>query len=410
MIISHFDGEHLLDDLETLGQIGASPEGGLNRIAYSPADREGRSWFAEQMRRVGMTVQTDVAGNDIGRYPGTDPQLAPIALGSHTDTVPNGGRYDGTLGVLAALACVRTLHEAKVQLRHPIEVINFAAEEATMAGATFGSRAMVGLLDAGAISQQAWDGRAVAEHLQAANLEPSHVSQAKRSENELAAYLELHIEQGRKLESAQVPIGVVEGIVGIRRYGVTFHGYANHAGTTLMADRQDALVMAASYILGVRDIAQAHGIVGTVGILTLKPGAPNVIPGQVDINVEIRGLHEDVLDTAEAELAQEAQKVDATFQHISNKPPVESDPRLVDALIAACAELDLPYQRMPSGAGHDAMLVAHIAPQAMLFVPSRNGVSHSPDEYTDPESCVAGARVLLAALLKLDEQLDSHTG
>lgn len=237
-MISHFDGEQLLDDLETLRQIGISPEGGFNRIAYSPADRKGRIWFAEQMRRVVMTVQTDVAGNDIERYPGTDPQLAPIALGSHTDTVPNAGRYDGALGVLAALACMRTLHEAKVQLRHPVEVINFAAEEATMAGTTFGSRAMVGLLDAAAISQKAWDGRSVAEHLQAANLDPSRVAQAKRSGNDLAAYLELHIEQGRKLESAQVPIGVVEEIVGIRRYGVTFHGYANHAGTTLMADRQ----------------------------------------------------------------------------------------------------------------------------------------------------------------------------
>lgn len=408
-MISYFDGEQLLDDLETLGQIGASPDGGLNRIAYGQADREGRIWLADQMRGVGMTVQTDAAGNDIGRYPGTNGGLAPIALGSHTDTVPNGGRYDGALGVLAALACVRTLHDAKVRLRHPVEVINFAAEEATMSGGTFGSRAMVGLMDAAAISQLAWDGRPVAEHLQAANLDPNRVAQAKRSENDLAAYLELHIEQGRKLESAQVPIGVVEGIVGIRRYSVTFHGYANHAGTTLMADRQDALVMAAPYILRVRDIAQAHGIVATVGTLTLKPGAPNVIPGQVDINVEIRGLHEDVLGGAEAELAQEAQKVDATFQHISNKPPVESDPRLVKALVAACAELDFPYQRMPSGAGHDAMSMAHIAPQAMLFVPSRHGVSHSPDEYTDPESCVAGARVLLAALLKLDELLDAKS-
>ena len=399
------DGEQLLEDLETLGKIGAGPGGGLNRIAYNEADREGRAWVATQMQRVGMTVHGDSAGNDIGRYPGADPQLAPIVLGSHTDTVPNGGRYDGALGVLSALACVRALHEAGGQLRHPVEVINFAAEEATMAGATFGSQAMVGLLGAATMDQQAWDGRPVADHLREAGLDPAIITQAQRSDK-IAAYLELHIEQGRKLEAAQVPIGVVEGIVGIRRYEVTFHGYANHAGTTLMVDRNDALVMAAPFVLAVQSIAKAHGIVGTVGMLSVQPGAPNVIPGQVDINFEIRGLKEEVLDVAEAALRAEAQKVKTSFRPIASKPPVSSDPRLVAALIAACQELALPYQQMPSGAGHDAMVIARVAPQAMLFVPSRNGVSHSPDEYTDPESCVAGARVMLAALLKLDNMLD----
>ncbi|MHC4800479.1 MAG: hydantoinase/carbamoylase family amidase, partial [Planctomycetota bacterium] len=239
-------GEQLLRDLETLAQIGADPGGGLNRIAYNPADQEARAWVEAQMHAVGMTVRTDAAGNSIGLYPGNDPNLPSIAFGSHTDTVPNGGRFDGALGVLAALACVRALYEAGVHLRHPVEVINFVAEEATMSGGTLGSRAMAGFPDVtNIVSQPAWDGLPVADHLHTAGLDPATITQARRPKDSLAAYLELHIEQGGALEAAQVPIGVVEGIVGIRRYAVTFHGYTNHAGTTPMIGRQDALVMAA---------------------------------------------------------------------------------------------------------------------------------------------------------------------
>jgi len=406
-MIPLLDGEQLLQDLETLAQIGAAPGGGLHRIAFSPADRAGRDWVEEQMRAVGMQVETDAAGNTIGRYPGGELGLAPIALGSHTDTVPNGGRFDGALGVLAALACVRTLHEAGVQLRHPVEVINFTAEEATMSSGTLGSRAMAGSLTAEAVAQAAYDGRPVADHLRAAGLDPTAVlDQARRPVGSLAAYLELHVEQSGLLEAAHIPIGIVEGIVGIRRYNVLFQGYANHAGTTPMTERKDALVMAAPFILTVRDVAVERGIVGTIGTLWLEPGAPNVIPGRVELGLEIRGLDETVLADAEAELARQAKQAGATFEPVSTTSPTLSDPRLMAALAAACDELGLAYRRMPSGAGHDAMRMASITPQAMLFVPSRGGVSHSPDEFTEAEHCIAGARVLLAALLKLDADLD----
>lgn len=410
-MIPTIDGEQLLDDLETLGQIGALPTGGLNRVAYSPADQEGRAWVQTRMRDLALEVRTDPAGNTMGLYPGQDSSLPPIGIGSHTDTVPDGGRYDGSLGVLAALACVRALHEAGARLRHPVEVINFAAEEATMSAGTIGSQAMIGLLDPATLDKPAWDGRPVAEHLRAAGLNPAAaVSQAQRPQGSLAAFLELHIEQGGSLEAANIPIGVVEGIVSIRRYAVTFPGYANHAGTTPMQSRRDALVAAAPFILAVRDVAVAHGIVGTIGTLRVQPGAPNVIPGLVEIGFEIRGLDEAVLDQAEADLARQAGAAGAEFKHVSSKPPVESDPRLLAALTMACDELELPYRRMPSGAGHDAMSMAHIAPQAMLFVPSHGGVSHSPDEYTDPTDCVNGACVMLAALLKLDGVLDPDAG
>ena len=404
-MIPYLDGEQLLQDLETLAQFGAEPGPGLNRVAFSPADQAARGWVEAQIQSLGMTVQRDAAGNSIGHYPGQDNALSAIVVGSHTDTVPNGGRYDGALGVLAALACVRALHQAEMRLRHPIEVINFAAEEATMSGATLGSQAMAGLLNPTVIEQTAWDGILVGEHLRNASINPAKLLEARRPSGSIAAFLELHIEQGGILAQAQIPIGVVEGIVGIRRYDVVFEGFANHAGTTPMPLRRDALVIAAPFITGAREIAIEHNIVATIGTLQVQPGAPNVIPGRVDLQLEIRGLDEGVLDEAQAKLARMAESLEGQFSHRSRKNAVKSDPRLVEALIAACQSLDLDYQLMPSGAGHDAMCMATIAPQAMLFVPSQGGISHAPNEYTTPEDCVNGARVLLAALLELDERL-----
>jgi N-carbamoyl-L-amino-acid hydrolase len=398
------DDERLLTDFAALAQLGRGPGGALNRIAYSPADQAGRAWVADQMRALGLRVRADAAGNTIGRYPGAA-DLPPIALGSHTDTVPDGGAYDGALGVVAALACVRALHTAGMRLRHPVEVINFAAEEATMAGGTTGSQAMAGLFNLAILDKAAWDGRPVREHLLAAGLDPATFTSARRVAGSLAAYLELHIEQGDLLTAAGVPIGIVEGFVGIRRYAVTFQGYANHAGTTPMHRRQDALVAAAPFITFVRDLAVAHGVVGTIGTLTVQPGAPNVIPGRVELIVETRGLDSAVLDEVEKTLEEQARGVGAHIATVVGKPPVQADPGVVGALAAACDAIGLAALRMPSGAGHDAMCMAAICPQAMIFVPSQGGVSHSPDEYTAPEDCINGARVLLAGLLQLEERL-----
>ena len=257
------------------------------------------------------------------------------------------------------------------------------------------------------MQEAAWDGRPAVEHLKAAGYDPGQISQAARPVNSVAAYLELHIEQGGILDKAGIPIGVVLGIVGIRPLHATFQGYANHAGTTPMADRQDALVKAAPFIPMVRDVAVRHGIVGTIGTVHVHPGAPNVIPGQVDLTVEIRSLDDKLLDRAAAELAEHAAQLGATFHEASNKSQVMSDPRIMEALATASDDLGLAHRTMASGAGHDAMCMADLGPEAMLFVPSRGGVSHSPDEYTEPEHCVNGARVLLGALLKLDESLDS---
>ncbi len=409
------DEARLLRELDELGQIGLSPRGGLMRVAFSEADRSGREWVASTMRDL-MEVRTDPAGNTIGRYAGTEPDLRPIALGSHTDTVPEGGKYDGALGVLSAIACVRALVSAGVTLRHPVEVINFSSEEAAVAGGTFGSRAMAGMFDPTILRQVTPDGVTIADIVRGAGIDPEHIVDAERPKGDLAAYLELHPEQGGRLEQAGIPIGVVDGIVAIRRYVATFRGYANHAGTTPMEQRRDALVQAAPFILAVRSTAIVHRIVGTVGTVHVEPGASNVIPGQVDLSVEIRGMDTGVLDAAEAELRTLAQSSGASFELYSSKGSesktssskgaIESDPWLVREIEAACHDIELPFLRMSSGAGHDAMCMASITREAMLFVPSRGGVSHSPDEYTSPEHCVAGARALLATLLRIDERLD----
>lgn len=398
------DGNRLIRDLEALAAIGGLPNGGVSRVAFSPADMRGRDWVDERMRSLGMRVGRDPAGNSIAVYDGTAPTSPALALGSHTDTVPEGGRYDGALGVLAALACVRALRDAGLQPRHPVAVINFTAEEATMAGGTLGSRAMAGLLDAATLRAPAWDGRPVAVHLEGAGIDPEAVSRAARPKGSLAAFLELHVEQGGTLEASGDAVGVVEGIVGIRRYAVTFRGRANHAGTTPMALREDALVAAAPFVLAVRDVAASRGIVGTIGNLRVHPGAPNVIPGRVDADLEIRALDDALLDAGERDITAAAGPR-GTVRRLSGKPPVILDVGLVRALEQACRDLDLRPRRMSSGAGHDTMCIASIAPAAMVFVPSRGGISHSPEEFTDPQSCIAGANVLLAALLRLDAAL-----
>ena len=392
------DAARFLADLEELGRIGATESGGVTRVAYSEADRAGREWVGGRLRELGLSVRTDAAGNLIGRLEGAEDRPA-LVVASHTDTVPEGGRYDGALGVVAAIACARAVVESGKSLRHPLEVIDFASEEATMSGGTLGSRALAGQWDPAILDAPAWDGRPVREHLAAAGLSPGAIESAARPAGSLAAYLELHIEQGATLEQDGIDVGLVTGIVGIRRFAATFEGEANHAGTTPMDRRQDALVAAAPFVLEVRDLALRRGIVGTVGSLTVHPGASNVIPGRVDLTVEIRGLDESVLDAAEAELGEKA-----SLRLLSRKAPVACSTELLDALEQAASGLDLRSRRMPSGAGHDAMCVAALCPVAMLFVPSHRGVSHSPREFTEPEHCVNGARVLLGALLELDRQ------
>lgn len=393
-----------LTDLDTLRQIGLQPDGSIHRVAYSAADRTAREWLHGRLHQLNLDPKIDAAGNTTAVYPGTAPR-PPIGIGSHSDTVPYGGAYDGALGVVAALAVLEALHDAGKRLRHPIEWINFAAEEATMAGGTTGSMAMTGLFDPSTFDKRAWDGRPVRDHVTAAGLDPNRFIEARREPGSLAAFVELHIEQSDRLEKRGVPIAVVDSFVGIWRYAVTFRGEANHAGTTPMDARRDALVMAAPLVRAVREVAIELGIVGTIGDFTVHPGAPNVIPERVELIVEIRGGETAVLQRAADLITKEASKLGGAIAPVVQKPPVKTDPRIRRAIEKACAALGLETLTMPSGAGHDAMNMSRICPQGIFFVPSQGGISHSKAEFTTPEDCLNGARVYLETVLELDELL-----
>ena len=399
------DPERLISDLAELGRVGQAADGGYHREAFSQADLDGRALVEGFMKQAGMTVTRDAALNSIGRYEGRDSSLPPILIGSHTDTVPGGGNYDGVLGVLSGIAVVRALHRSRIVLKHPLEVINFSGEEAMAPGGTFGSRVMTDNFDPVLLDQTVYCGGSFRELLEKAGININDLANAARGTGAVAAYVELHIEQGGILDESHIPVGVVNGIVGFRRYRLVFPGRANHAGTTPMDKRDDALIKAASFVLKVKETAESYGIVGTVGTLEVSPGAANVIPGSVEITFEMRGLDDAEIDSAEQLLKTIASAQGATFDKYSHKPSVLSDKLVVSALEQGCRIAQLKYKLMASGAGHDANLLATICPVGMLFVPNKDGISHSKEEYATREACVNGAEALLQGIMELDIQL-----
>lgn len=398
------DADRFFADAEALRGIGRQPDGAVHRVAYSEADRAARDWLRGRLADLGLAIEEDAAGNTVAHYPGLAGR-PPIGIGSHTDTVPMGGAYDGALGVVAALAVIEALHRAGRRLQHPLALVNFAAEEATMAGGTTGSQAMTGLFDPAILDRPAWDGRPVREHMAAAGLDPEAVRTARREPGSFAAFLELHIEQSRQLESAGASIAVVDSFVGIRRYGVRVRGEANHAGTTPMAERDDALLKALPLVQAVNEIALELGIIGTVGRFVVHPGAPNVIPERVEMVVEIRGGKATRLDQARELITRRAEALGGEVETIVEKPPVRTSPLIQAAIRHASERLGLRTHEMSSGAGHDAMNMARLCPTGIFFVPSRGGISHSKEEFTSPEDCLNGAKVYLEAVMALDELL-----
>ncbi|MGQ0384144.1 MAG: Zn-dependent hydrolase [Gammaproteobacteria bacterium] len=401
------DPQRLEARIRTLGTFGANPEGGVSRVAFSAADFAGREYIQGLMREAGLEIRVDSAGNIIGRRDGREPGLPPIMTGSHIDSVPQGGNYDGDVGVLGAIEVAQLLRDHGIVTRHPIEFVVFTDEE----GGTIGSQAMAGRVAPGALDLVSHSGLTIRDGLRAVGGDPDRLASAVRRQGELAAYVELHIEQGAILDDSGIDIGVVEGIVGIRWWDVTVDGIANHAGTTPMKRRRDALVAASEFALAVNRIAlTTPGTqVATVGRIRAEPGAPNVIPGRVVMSLEIRDLAagkiESVFRTIEAEgrRISDARGTSIRFTEIDVAlEPAPTDERLRRIVEDAADSLGLSHRRMPSGAGHDAQEIAHIAPIAMIFVPSRDGISHAPQEYTAPADIANGANVLLHTLLAID--------
>ena len=414
MAVSTVDAKRLNGTLAALGDIGSTPEG-MQRIAFSPADVDGRRFVIDLMERAELQVRVDTAGNIIARRAGQDSRAAAIAMGSHVDTVPSGGKYDGAVGVMGAVEVIRTLNDLDITTRHPVEVLVFTNEEGTRYNRwLFGSRAMAGLLERGDLEAVDSEGVSLAERLNAIGGDMERVSESTRQKGELCAYLELHIEQGPVLHRTEVPIGVVTGITGRIVLQVNVIGAANHAGTTPMDARKDALLAASRLVQSVNSIATTEEVcrVGTVGMMSVGPNAVNVVPGEVKLGVEFRDIAVDRLEHAAERLGEistqiaEATETEIQIRREELGQPAATSKRLQEIVAQASQRLGLASRSMPSGAGHDAQAMAAITDIGMIFVPSVEGISHSPREHSTPESCVDGANVLLNTLLMIDEAFD----
>jgi N-carbamoyl-L-amino-acid hydrolase len=401
------NGDRIQQHITALSKYGANPEGGVSRVAFSDADIAGRKYVNGLMLEAGLNIRTDAAGNMIGRREGSDPKLPAIMIGSHTDSVPGGGNYDGDVGVIGAIEVAQTLQERGVRLKHPLEVVVFADEE----GGTVGSFAMIGQLQPAALELMTHSGKTIRDGIRAIGGDPDNLRKAQRLPVELKAYIELHIEQGAILDESDIDIGVVEGIVGIRWWDVTIEGMANHAGTTPMNRRRDALLSASEFALAVNRVATSMPgrQVATVGRIRAEPGAPNVIPGKVVLSLEIRDLDAAKMTTvydaihAEADKIAQARQTPFTFTQLKvSSEPAPTDPRLQRIIAKAASALNLTSKVMPSGAGHDAQEISHITPTGMIFVPSVGGISHAPKEFTTQQDMANGANVLLQTVLAID--------
>ena len=400
------NGERLNAHLTALAEFGKNPFGGVSRVAYSEADKQGRAYVMGLMRDAKLTVSVDAAGNIWGRRPGSDPSRKPIVFGSHVDSVLEGGNFDGTVGSLGAIEVAQTLAEQGITTRHPLEVVIFQNEE----GGTFGSRSLIGQLHASDLPLKASSGKTIGDGIAFLGGDVSKLPSVQRQPGDVAAYVELHIEQGGNLDREKLDIGVVEGIVGIGQWEVTITGFQNHAGTTAMADRHDAMLAAARFTDMVNRVVRSvpGRQVGTVGRIQTFPGAPNVIPGKVVCSLEVRDLDRAKVDRLAEQIRTEASAIgEATgttfaYTDLHQALPALCDPRVQQAVESAAHGLKLTTKYLPSGAGHDAQHMAKLCPAGMIFIPSVGGISHSPKEYSHAKDITNGANVLLATVLSLD--------
>ncbi|HXJ83646.1 MAG TPA: Zn-dependent hydrolase [Candidatus Methylomirabilis sp.] len=394
--------------IETLSRFGKNPDGrGITRSCWSPAHEEARTWLLARMKKAGLSTSVDPAGNTFGRLGGKGPT---VMTGSHIDTVPQGGHLDGALGVLAGLECLQTIHEKGIVTRLPLTVAAWSDEEGRY-GSLFGSRAFTGKLDPKRVPGfRAADGERLVDAMARAGFDARKAHKAACDPRTLAAYVELHIEQGPNLDASGIPIGVVEGIVGIRRNRLTFIGEPDHAGTTPMAWRKDAFLGAAEYALRAREHVVKRGSgrsVTNFGRIELEPGVSNIVPARAVLLQEIRELDPRILPRLERECLALGRAIARrrglrmTVESLSRNAPARCAPRVRTAVERAATALRLEWKRMPSGAGHDAQNLAKITDAGMVFVPSKGGRSHRPDEMSDWKAIERGANVLLHTLLDL---------
>ena len=399
------NGERVNAWLAAFDKIGRTPTG-INRVAYSPADLQGRAFTLDLFRQAGLVPRIDAAGNIYGRFAGTDASLKPILIGSHIDSVTDGGNYDGPVGTFSAIEVARSLKEQNVRLRHPVDVVCWQNEE----GGTIGSKLAIDDLTDADLDKVARSGKTIREGIAIVGGDVTKRKDAVKKSGDFACYIELHIEQGGLLEKAGLQIGVVQGIVGLRWMEVTINGMANHAGATPMDQRHDAMLAAAKFTVAVNDAVTGEPgrQVATVGRVTVLPNTTNVIAQQVVLTVDLRDLDNTKLTRFASRFEQLGREIGIAtgttfaFRNLVSSEPALADPTVMGWIESSATALGLTKQRMPSGAGHDAQEISRIAPMGMIFVPSVGGISHSPKEFTKAEDVAHGADVLLNAVMAAD--------
>lgn len=402
--------ERLVKDFEVMAQLTAPGEG-INRLAFTDADWAGRQYIIDRMTDAGLSVEIDDFGNVIGYKIGKKPDLPVVMVGSHTDSVPNGGNYDGVVGVLSAIEVIRSMTNDGYEHDHTIAVVSFMCEESGRFGnATLGSKAMRGELTLQDLHRLVdKQGISLYEVLKGRNLNPDGI-EIMAYKRPVKSFTEIHIEQGKVLEHEQKTIGIVTGIAAPERFYVTIRGNADHSGATPMNLRHDALCGASKIILGIEEIASMQEeppVVGTVGVVEVMPGAMNVIPGAVKLGVDIRSISKVARNSVVTlvkefiDITAEKRGLSYTIETIAQDHPVEMHPAMIREIEEAVKSVGVEYMTMPSGAGHDAMHWAEAIPTGMIFIPCRDGISHNPAEFAEMDDIVTGAEVLDKVLRKL---------
>lgn len=400
----------VINDIETLATFNATPGVGVTRLSFTKEDKLAREYIKKEMEKIGLKVWEDGYSNLFGRREGKNPDAPVIIIGSHFDSVINGGTFDGVAGLVSALEIMRIFEENKVDNYYPIEIVAMNDEEGVRFGTGISnSRAMAGLIQEEELDNaKDRDGITLRQAMENFGIIPD-LNNAKRKEGSIKAFIELHIEQGPILEYSKKDIGIVETIVGLDRYDVKIKGKSGHAGTTPMANRKDALIAASQFILAINRIVKkiGEGTVGTVGELSLLPNASNVIPGYVELSVDIRSTNEENIQKAyigmleEIKAIEEENNLEVELIKSLYIPPVDMSEEIINITEVIAEKLGHSYMRMNSGAGHDAMVMAKIAPTSLIFVPSKNGLSHHPEEWTDYEDLNKGIELMLNTVLEL---------
>jgi beta-ureidopropionase / N-carbamoyl-L-amino-acid hydrolase len=410
------NSDRLWGRIEALSRM-TDPAKPWTRRAFDAQFAKGRAWLEAEFKAAGLSVAIDAGGNLVGRTPAGEQASGALVAGSHSDTVPAGGRFDGVLGVLAALEAVQSIREQQLSLLHPLEVVDFLAEEPSEFGIScIGSRSWAGVLSASDLARRLPSNLTLADAIDSVGGTAGRLCGRIRNRDSVAAYVEVHIEQGLVLAERTAAIGIVTAIVGIRRYEVTVEGRADHAGTTPMHLRRDALVGAADFLRAVDHLARSRPaespyLFATVGKLSVEPNAINAVPGAVRMILEARSTEEPALDQFELELWKQTESelrdrgLRLHVTHLSQTSPTACSPMIQDAIEKASTAAGFLSTRLPSGAGHDGVFVAPIAPIGMIFVPCRDGRSHAPEEWAEPVDCANGAQVLAETLLLVDRLL-----